>query len=217
MKRISILFLFLALSLSAIAQSTSIKDKTKGLKVTKGLFDYYFDENNDQIWLKVDKLNAEFLYANYLAAGVGSNDIELDRSQQGGQRVVYFERRGPKLMMIQPNLDYIAKSDNELEKKSVREAFASSILFGFKIEAEEDGSYLIDLTPFLMQDAHNVTGRLQRSGEGSYKLDNSRSSLYKEGTFNFPKNTEFETMLTFTGNNPGREVRSVVPDPTAIT
>src|SRR5690606_31895648 len=122
-----------------------------------------------------------------------------------------------KLMMIQPNLDYIANSDNELEKKSVREAFASSILFGFKIEAEEGGSYLIDLTPFLMQDAHNVTGRLQRSGEGSYKLDNSRSSLYKEGTFNFPKNTEFETMLTFTGNNPGREVRSVVPDPTAIT
>ncbi|MFA5668885.1 MAG: zinc-dependent metalloprotease [Balneolaceae bacterium] len=217
MKRISILFLFLALTLSAIAQSTSIKDKTKDLKVTKGYFDYYFDEDNDKLWLKVDKLNTEFLYANYLAAGVGSNDIGLDRSQQGGQRVVYFERRGPKLMMIQPNLDYIANSDNELEKKSVREAFASSILYGFKIEAEEGGSYLIDLTPFLMQDAHNVTGRLQRSGEGSYKLDNSRSSLYKEGTFNFPKNTEFETMLTFTGNNPGREVRSVVPDPTAIT
>ena len=160
MKRLFLLFLIpvfvISLFSEATAQTPSIKEKTKDLKVTEGYFDYYFDEDNDKMWLKVDKLNEEFLHANYLAAGVGSNDIGLDRSQQGGQRVVYFEKRGPKLMLIQPNLDYVAKSDNELEKKSVREAFASSVIHGFKIEAEEDGSYLIDLTPFLIRDSHNV-------------------------------------------------------------
>jgi len=217
MKRATLLLFGIFLSASIFAQTPSISEKTKGLEVTNGYFDYYYDEAGDQLWLKVDRLNDEFLYANYLAAGVGSNDIGLDRSQQGGQRVVYFEKRGSKLMLIQPNLDYIARSDNELEKKSVREAFASSILHGFKIEAEEDGSYIIDLTPFLMQDAHGVITTLRRQNEGSYSLDKNRSSLYKEGTFNFPKNTEFETMLTFGGSNPGGQVRSVVPSPTSIT
>jgi hypothetical protein len=165
----------------------------------------------------VDKLNYEFLYANYLAAGVGSNDIGLDRSQQGGERIVFFEKRGPKLFLIQPNVDYIARSDNELERKSVREAFASSVLAAFEIAAASDGNYLIDLTPYLIRDAHDVIGRLRGRGEGNYSLDKNRSTLYKEGTFNFPKNSEFETMLTFAGNNPGRQVRSVVPSPNSIT
>lgn len=217
MKRV-FLFLFGALLFANLsAQTPSISEKTESLDVTEGFFDYFYDEVNDQLWLKVDELNEQFLYANYLAAGVGSNDIGLDRSQGGGQRVVYFEKRGPKLFLIQPNLEYIARSDNELEKKSVREAFASSVLHAFKIEAEEDGSYLIDFTPFLIQDAHGVIETLRRRGEGSYSLDKNRSSLYAEGTFNFPKNSEFETMLTFGGNNPGGQVRSVVPSPTSIT
>jgi hypothetical protein len=213
-----LLFLFLIQILFVGASyAQNISEKVADLEATEGFFTYYFDQNEDKLWLKVTELNNEFLYANYLAAGVGSNDIGLDRSQQGGERVVYFEKRGPKLFLIQPNLRYIAQSDNELEKKSVQEAFASSILYGFPIEAEENGAYLIDLTPFLMRDAHGVTDRLRGMREGSYSLDKSRSALYSEGTFNFPKNTEFETMLTFTGSNPGREVRSVVPDPSAIT
>ncbi len=221
MKRLSYLFLIPVFLISvfseAAAQTPSIKDKTKGLKLTEGYFDYYFDEENGKLWLKVDKLNEEFLHANYLAAGVGSNDIGLDRSQQGGQRVVYFEKRGPMLFLIQPNLDYIAKSDNELEKKSVREAFASSVLNSFKIEAEENGNYLIDLTPLLISDSHGISSRLRRMGEGSYNLDKSRSALYAEGTFNFPKNTEFEAMLTFSGSPTGRYLRTVAPDASAIT
>ncbi len=217
MKRLSVLLIALFISTSLWAQTPSIAEKTENLTKTEGFFDYYFDDDQAKLWLVVDKLNFEFLYANYLAAGVGSNDIGLDRSQQGGERIVYFEKRGPKLFLIQPNVNYIARSDNELEKKSVREAFASSVLAAFNIEAATDGTYLIDLTPYLIRDAHDVIGRLRGRGEGSYSLDKNRSTLYKEGTFNFPKNTEFETMLTFAGNNPGRQVRSVVPSPTSIT
>lgn len=217
MKRLFLFFFGLLLLNSAEAQTPTIAEKTSGINKTEGFFTYYFDEDKGRLWLQVNDLNKEFLYVNYLAAGVGSNDIGLDRSQQGGERVVYFEKRGPKLFLIQPNLEYIAQSDNELEKKSVQEAFASSVLAAFDIAAQENGQYLIDLTPFLIRDAHDVVGRLRRMGEGNYSLDKNRSALYAEGTFNFPKNTEFETMLTFAGNNPGREVRSVVPSPTSIT
>ncbi|SMO62020.1 protein of unknown function [Gracilimonas mengyeensis] len=204
-------------SSSAIAQLPTISEKTESLTKTEGFFDYYYDEAQDQLWLEVDKLDSEFIYVNSLTAGIGSNDIGLDRGQLGDTRIVYFERRGPKVLMVQPNYEYRAETDNELEKKSVREAFAKSILAGFEVAAEEDGKVLIDLTPFLLQDAHGVTTSLQRQDQGSYSLDKNRSALYSEGTMNFPKNTEFEATLTFAGSSPGGYVRSVVPTPEAIT
>ena len=210
--------LLLALSLQHVnAQVPTISEKVSSYTVSEGFFDTYYDKEESRLWLKVDALNEPFLYANYLAAGVGSNDIGLDRSQQGGERIVYFEKRGAKLFFVQPNLRYIARSQNDLERKSVQEAFASSVLYAFPIVAAEDGSYLIELTPFLLRDAHGVIERLASRGEGTYSLDKDRSSLYEEGTFNFPKNSEFETILTFAGRNPGSQVRSVVPSPTSIT
>ncbi len=217
MKR-TLLFLIMALvSFQAFAQLPTISEKTEGLTKTEGFFDYYYDEAKDQLWLEIDKLDTEFIYVNSLTAGIGSNDIGLDRGQLGDTRIVYFERRGPKVMMIQPNYGFRAETDNALEKKSVQEAFAKSILGGFEIAAEENGKVLIDLTPFLMQDAHGVTNSLRRSNQGSYSLDKNRSAMYSEGTMNFPKNTEFEVTLTFAGSNPGGWVRSVVPTPEAIT
>lgn len=217
MKAIS-LIIFLSLGVAQVqAQLPTISEKVSSLDAQEGFFDYYLDQEKGQILLKVNELNEQFLYANYLAAGVGSNDIGLDRSQQGGERIVFFEKRGAKLFLIQPNLRYVARSQNALERKSVEEAFASSVLYAFPIIAEEGGAYLIDMTPFLLRDAHGVTERLASRGEGKFSLDKDRSTLYEEGTFNFPKNSEFETMLTFAGANPGSQVRSVVPSPTSIT
>ncbi|MBD3617054.1 MAG: zinc-dependent metalloprotease [Gracilimonas sp.] len=217
MKRTILFSLLTFLAVHATAQIPTISEKTEGIDKTEGFFDYYYDEAKDQLWLEIDKLDTEFIYVNSLTAGIGSNDIGLDRGQLGDTRIVYFERRGPKVMMVQPNYGYRAETDNPLEQKSVNEAFASSILAGFEIAAEEDGKLLIDLTPFLLQDAHGVTQTLQRSNQGSYSLDKNRSALYKEAILNFPKNTEFEATLTFQGNNPGGYVRSVVPTPEAIT
>jgi hypothetical protein len=217
MKRAILILLVALISNQALAQLPSISEKTEGLTKTEGFFDYYYDEAKDQLWLEIDKLDTEFIYVNSLTAGIGSNDIGLDRGQLGDTRIVYFERRGPKIMMVQPNYGYRAETDNALEKKSVQEAFAKSILAGFEIAAEENGKVLVELTPFLMQDAHGVTNSLQRSNQGSYGLDKNRSAMYPEGTMNFPKNTEFEVTLTFSGSNPGGWVRSVVPTPEAIT
>ncbi|MEM1358169.1 MAG: zinc-dependent metalloprotease, partial [Bacteroidota bacterium] len=152
-----------------------------------------------------------FLYVNSLAAGLGSNDIGLDRNQLGSSRVVYFERIGPKVLLTQRNHDYRAVSDNIDEVNSVRDAFAKSIIFGFKVAAASDAAVLIDFTPLLMTDAHGVIARLKRGKQGAYKLDATRSAVYLEKTKNFPKNSEFEATLTFTGQATGSQVRSVTP------
>ncbi len=219
MKRLSVLlFAFLFITTSGFSQDLpSINEKTQGLEKEEGYFTYYWDNATGKIWLEIDKFDTEFLYVNSLTAGVGSNDIGLDRNQLGDDRIVTFERRGPKVLMVQPNYSYRAITDNPKEKQSVRDAFAKSVLWGFEIAAQNEGAVLVDATDFLIRDAHGISERLEQSDEGSFSIDKSRSALYREATMNFPKNTEFEATLTFTGSNPGGQVRSVTPTSDVIT
>lgn len=182
-----------------------------------GYFDFKWNDEKGQIILTVKDLDQEFLYVNSLAAGIGSNDIGLDRGQLGDNRVVHFTKVGPKLLLVQRNLGYRAISDNEDEVNSVAQAFAQSVLAGFKIISNTDGGYQIDMTEFLIRDAHNVVGRLQRSNQGSYKLDKKRSAIFLPRCKSFPDNTEFEATLTFAGTPKGGYIRSVTPTPEAVT
>ncbi len=69
--------------------------------------------------IPVNKLDYEFLYVHSLRSGLGSNDIGLDRGQLGGGELVKFIKTGNKILLIQPNLEYRADTDNMLEHKSI--------------------------------------------------------------------------------------------------
>ncbi|MBO6880090.1 zinc-dependent metalloprotease [Winogradskyella sp.] len=213
MKKLYLPLIFLLACLQLNAQVLNKKD----LKSYEGFFDFYYEESTDKIFLKVEKLNEEFLYVNSLASGVGSNDIGLDRGQLGNEHLVYFQKAGNKLLLIQPNLKYRANTDNELERKSIEQAFAKSVLFGFKILSEDKGNFIVDFTPFLMEDTHGVANRLKQRKEGTYKIDASKSALALERTKAFPENVEFEAMLTFKGQPTGRNLRSVTPTSSLVT
>ncbi|MBW7469259.1 zinc-dependent metalloprotease [Pontibacter aydingkolensis] len=214
------LWLILLLFSSSIAMAQklpSIASKTEGMQRYPGYFTFYYDDASGKILLEIDKLNQEFLYVNSLPAGLGSNDIGLDRGQLGRTKVVYFNKQGPKVMLVQPNLSYRASSENPNERRAVEESFAQSILWGFKAEAADGDKILVDATDFLLRDAHDVTGSIKRSRQGNYKLESSRSALYLPRTKNFPQNTEFEATLTFVGDDAGNFVREVAPDVNALT
>jgi hypothetical protein len=198
-------------------QATGIGAKVAGLKHFPGYFDFYYDEKQDKLFLVIDKLDTELLYVNSLPAGIGSNDIGLDRGQLGDERIVKFERRGPKVLMVQPNYRFRAITENADERRAVEEAFAQSVLWGFSVVAEETGLLLVDATDFYFQDAHDVTGRLRSMQQGNYSLDKSRSAFYLPRTKNFPQNTEVEVTLTFTGQATGSYIRSVTPTPNSVT
>ena len=202
---------------SGFAQVNTIVEKTAGMEAHEGFFTYYWDELEGKIWIEIKEFEKEFLVVNSLPAGLGSNDIGLDRGKLGSSKIVKFQRIGPKVLLVQPNYNYRALSDKASERKAVEDAFAQSVIWGFKVEAEEGGSVLIDATPFLIRDGHGVISTLRRSNQGTYKLDTSRSALYLPRTKNFPLNTEFEVILTFTSENGGNIVRSVTPDASAVT
>lgn len=192
-------------------------EKSKNFQKFNGLFDFQYDEKTDKIYLEVTDLEKEFLYVSSLSSGIGSNDIGLDRGQLGSTQLVFFRKAGNKLLLIQPNMDFRALTDNALEKKSVEQAFAKSVLFGFKIEEESKGKYIIDITDFLMQDTHGVIGRLKLTKQGSYSLDKSKSALAMERTKAFPKNIELDITLTFKGDAKGANIRSVTPNAKLVT
>ena len=193
------------------------QSKIDGMQEFDGYFTFYYDAKLDKVHLVIDKLDTEFLYVPSLTAGVGSNDIGLDRNQLGRERVVKFERRGPKVLLTELNYFYRAQSNNAAERKAVAESFAQSVLWGFTIEAEEGRKILVDVTDFLLQDAHDVAGTLRNAQQGSYSLDKSRSALFLPGIKNFPQNTEFEVTLTFTGQPTGEYIRSVAPTASSVT
>ena len=184
------------LSARQTADLPSIAEKTEGMESIDGFLPLYWDEDRGQLWMEIPELDLEMIHFSGFGAGLGSNDLGLDRGAlRGGTQIVKFERVGLRVMMVQPNYRFRALTDNPAEARAVTDAFARSILWGFTAEAETDGRVLVDLTGFLVRDAVNA-GQSMRPG--TYRLDQSRSSIYMEMTDAFPTNTELEVELTFT-------------------
>ncbi|MBC7625820.1 zinc-dependent metalloprotease [Ferruginibacter sp.] len=213
------IFLLLFVPFCSMAQTNSIKEKTKNMKPYEGFFTFYLDKSTGKVWLQINKLEEEILYQTSLPAGLGSNDIGLDRGIMGTTYIVKFSRAGNKILLIEPNYAYRAVTGDAAEKRAVEQSFAQSTIWGFTIAAESDGSVLVDATDFLLRDAMQVANRLQNAQQGSYFLDVSRSALYYPRTKNFPLNTEFETTVTFVNKDgkPGNFISPVTPKAEAIT
>ena len=116
--------LLLVLTCSAITvagpdaqQVPTIAEKTAGLEKLTGYFNLYWDARQGKLWLEIDKWEHVFLYQSGLKAGIGSNDIGLDRGQLGATRIVRFARSGPKVLLIHENLEYRAVSDDADERQ----------------------------------------------------------------------------------------------------
>lgn len=217
MKFAVVLLLFVCFWTTQAQKPQTITEKVAGMEKFPGFFPFYWDAKTGKIWLEIDKWNTEFLYVESLPAGIGSNDIGLDRGQLGDSSIVRFDRTGPRVLLVAPNYSFRATSNNPDERLAVKDAFAESTLWGFEVAAEEGGRVLVDATSFYLRDVHQVTNTLQRGQQGNYRLEPTRSAFYLPNTKNFPQNTEVETTLTFTGEPTGQFVRQVVPVPEAIT
>lgn len=227
----SLMFLCICLAFTVSAADVKntnfasfIKDKT----LQQGYFSFYHDEDEGKVYLQIEKFEEQFLFQSSLPNGIGSNDIGLDRGQLGDTRLVQFERVGNKVFLRQLNPYYRADSTNLLEQQAVNEAFASSIIWGFKVvtsskkshkdrKGNQSGKVLIDYTPFLLSDIHNITQTLKKRKEGNFKIDASRSGLYTKRTKAFPENTELEATVTYKGTGAGKYLKSVTPDASAVT
>lgn len=195
----------------------AIADRVRGMQAMDGLLPLYWDATTGRIWMEIPRLQEQLIYVVSLPAGLGSNDIGVDRGQLGSTRLVSFERVGPRVLMVQPNTRFRAEHGDADERRAVEESFATSVIWGFTVGAETDGRVLVDATEFAIRDAHGVAGRLAGARQGAYRVEPSRSAVYLERTRAFPRNSEIEVTLTLVGEQAGRFVRDVAPSPEALT
>ena len=180
----------------------TIEERTAGMHKLDGYFPLYWDERTGSLWLEIPRFNTDFLLAGGLAAGLGSNDIGLDRGREGGGKVVSFERVGPRVLLMQGNESFRSSSTNPAERRSVEDSFAKSVLWGFTVGAESNGRVLVDATDFFVRDGQGAASALA-AGAAAYRLDRTRCAVYLPRTKSFPENTEVEVTLTFTNENAG--------------
>ncbi|MCH8148987.1 MAG: DUF5117 domain-containing protein [Planctomycetes bacterium] len=172
----------------------SIEDKTEGMQKIDGFMPLYWEESAGKMWMEISRWDTDLMHMVGVGAGLGSNDLGIDRGASGNSRAVRFNRVGPKVLMVQPNYRFRSSSTNPSEVEAVEDAFAPATLYGFTVAAVTGERVLVDLTDFLMQDVGNYGRRMR---PGTYRVEPSRSAIYMPMTMGFPENTEIEVSLTF--------------------
>jgi hypothetical protein len=224
----------LAAVLPAAAQETQAKEtkekrqpriskKTAGMEKRSGLLDVWVDKKDGKLWLALppagkDGTVGSYIYSEGLLTGLGSNPVGLDRGQLGDTRVVTLRQVGGRLLVEQPNLRFRALSEDAVERRTVQESFATSVLWAGEIAATEpDGRSLVDFTTFLVRDAHDVVSKLKTTGQGTWTLDPARSAVDFTNCFAFPENLELEAVVTYQSPEPGELIRETAPTPSTVS
>ncbi|MFT7462049.1 MAG: hypothetical protein ACI9EF_000386 [Pseudohongiellaceae bacterium] len=208
----------------------SLAEGTQGLRRLDGLFTLWIDDSKGSVKLQLPapssdgaalgdlSLLASCLAVEGLRTGLGSNPVGLDRGQWGDATLIEFRRHGSKVFIHQPNLNFRAPLAGPAERAASTESFATSVLWATDVLAESsDAGCLIDLSSWILRDAHGSATSLSASGQGSWSLDKKRSVIDTGAALAFADNLEFEALLTFSGQQPGSLVRSVTPRSDAVT
>lgn len=196
------------------------QDPVAGTTREPAFVDLYPDPEQGRVLIGVHALDEPFLLVSALPGGLGSNAVGLDRAQLGEPRLVEFRRVGKRLLLIQRNTRYVARSEDAAERRAAEDAFADSVLWAGALLNADDAfraPWLVDFTPFLASDAHGIAARLKATGQGEYALDAERSAVLPESSRTFPDNTELEALLTFEGPGESELVRQVAMAPALLT
>jgi len=165
-----------------------------------------------------DGIMARYLYQPGISAGLGVSNVGLDRSGLGQTQIIAFRRVGRRVLASFENNAFRAVGAGADERDAVAASFARSVVWSGEITSEKpDGSVQIDLTSFLERDALNVPGRLKRAGQGTYKPAPTLGYVDVASTGVFPDNVEFNTVQTFTSDEPGANISRITPDPRSVT
>ena len=212
-------------------KEVDLATRTAGLQRVDGFVPYYWDAKKGELLFELSPaaLEHEFLYFTALGSGVGSLETFADRSSLHGSMLCRLRRVGPRVLVIEENTRFRATAGPTAVEKSVEASFPTSVLASLPIEAEGNGSVLVNGNVLIVRDAFDLLGQVrnpQRAINGnivhapgqagpSWRLDSERSVVDLEYTKNFPRNTEVEAMLTFTSDQPQSNVNT--PDPYALT
>ena len=188
-----------------------------------GLFGVKLDRQKGKASVRLpapgaDGVLGRYLYQPGLSAGLGMDGAGLDRSGLGSAQVVAFRKVGNRVFAEFENTRFRAVDADADQVNAVAASFAPSVVWsGEVVETGADGSVSVDLSGFLERDAINAVGRLKRARLGTFKAAPTLGYLDADQTLVFPDNVEFQTVQTFTSDEPGAELSRVSPESRSVT
>ena len=213
------LFSNVSLSCAQVAKETAPADniaaRTAGLKKQDGFLPYYWDAKKGMLLVELSAAarEREFLYFVGLGSGVGSTSLFADRGTIERGVVCRFLQVGSRVLVIAQNTSFRAERGSSDLKKSVELSFPTSVLAALPIEAEQDGTLLVDAKSLVVRDAADLLSQMRRptqavngqmvrqeARDSTWKLDDGRSVVDLDASGSFPRNTEIEALLTFTND-----------------
>lgn len=211
-------------------QAAGLSARIAGLQKKDGFFPYYWDDKKGEFLLELSSaaLDREFLYFTSLGSGIGSTEMFADRSSFGASTLCHLRRAGMKVLVIKENTSFRAPNGSPELKHSIDLSFPVSVIAALPVEAEQDGTLLVNANPLLLRDAFDLLSQLrhpsravggrvirgQSSDSASWRLDAERSIIDLDYTGTFPLNTEVEALLTFTSDG---ESDLNQPDPHTVS
>ena len=181
---------------------------TKDATRKEGMFNAWTKRENIYWEIRKNQLGVPFLLNASYAKGIGLV------GQLGGLPIadglMQFERQGDHIFLTVPQSRIISNGADSSYQRAVNLTFGNSVLQSFKIESEKDSTVLIDMAPFFVSDALDLTTRLRGSTNKSFRFDKERSTVTSHKAF--PKNMEVEAQLTFSPNDRENLSLNTVPD-----
>jgi hypothetical protein len=206
-------------SASRPSAGMTIAARTAGLERRDGLFPLYWDAARGEMLFELSPatLSRKFILASGLDSGVGTITMFADRGSLARAGICRLRRIGPRVLVIEENSRFRATAPgDEALKFSVKRSFPESVLAALPIEAEENGTLIVNATPLLVRDSFGLLRQLQfplravngviRPGAGtgaSWRLDETRSAVDPDSAKAFPLNDELDAVLTFIAGGPG--------------
>ena len=181
------------------ARTPTIEERTTGMQKLDGYFPLYWEERTGNLYLEIARFDTDFLYTTGLAAGLGSNDIGLDRGQQGAGQDREVPTRGPASAAgagrtrASGRRARTRRNGNRWRTRS-RNRFCGDSRWRRRAMG---ACWWTRRISFCAMDT------ARRPALGAYRVDRTRSAFYLPRTEGFPKNTEIEVTLTFTNEPRG--------------
>ncbi|MSR20842.1 MAG: DUF5117 domain-containing protein [Gemmatimonadetes bacterium] len=189
---------------------------TEDATLQEGFFDTYLDDGRLLFVVPEGRLGERFLMSFEASRGPGSGGIYGGTMLDQEARIVSFEKRQGRMLLVQHQNIYAAPEGSP-EQRSIDLTFGSSVLATARIGATRDSTdHLVDVYDWFVSDLSRVSEGMRgavtaeggRGGGGGASLDESRSFL--ESVRSFPRNMTINSSLTFRSGG-AADLRSV-PD-----
>ncbi len=206
----------------AVAAEAPAEDFFKGTTALSGVVPVHVDAQGGRILLTLPApdaqgVTARFLYTPALRTGLGSAPTLLDRGHVGGTRILAFRRLGKKIAALYENPRFRVAGAPGARSQD----FATSTLWmGDIARTLPDGSVVVDIAPFLLNDVTGIVAGLAQEtavdgfvrGPGQFRLDAALSAADPTSVKLFPQNLEIDSTQTYVSDRPGSEVANIAPE-----